>query len=629
MRTIVACLFTAVLCAAQNPAEIERLEKKIAAKPDNVPDRVALLVNLTQPAAGLGPEKIREARRRNILWLIEHHPEADIYKEPPLLIPARGRLADPEGSAEAAGLWKEIAARPDASSTLIANAAIYLRALDLPAARAILDGRSTDAALSRARGFVEAAAMLGVSGLGRGVQFGSTAALRATPQAKAARLAIESSADAILIGNAGDLLSHAPAKIENPYESQSEYDDYLALAERWLRRAIELAPPGDEWKMPLGQTLSVVANRTLDPNGRVALLREADSLIAWGAMPEVIARLALAEFDAGDDAAAERDGERALASSQKAAFPYNLAQTALGRIAAAKGDLNEAKKRLLASITMPATLKNAVLEPNMTLAQDFYDAGDRDTVIEFLEASRPLWKFDRGRIDRMISFIRKAPSADLLQLSRQFPGNEVIRRAAPAFEAQDLDGKTWTREQLLGKVAALEFGNAPLAEKVSRDFSGRGAVLLRIQDDDTKRRFEVLTNPTVVMIDRQGIVAAFHAGPATEAEWRTEFESGFGGGPNPASLPAPKQLAEGIAWEAVENAESYVVEWDSRDEKGWIFDQEKTVRVIPTRETSAMLDLNGFTRIRWRVYAVPRSGQPGRASPWREIDGVPFTKIYK
>jgi hypothetical protein len=158
-----------------------------------------------------------------------------------------------------------------------------------------------------------------------------------------------------------------------------------------------------------------------------------------------------------------------LSLGPKTAYPYNLAQTVLGRVGAAKGDLSEAKTRLIASITIPATIKNAVFEPNMTLAQDILDAGDREAVLQFLEASRTVWKFDRGRIDRMISFVNKAPSADLVELSRQFPGSEVIHRAAPAFEAADVDGKTWTREQLTGKVIALEFGKAPLAEKVAND----------------------------------------------------------------------------------------------------------------------------------------------------------------
>jgi hypothetical protein len=273
----------------------------------------------------------------------------------------------------------------------------------------------------------------------------------------------------------------------------------------------------------------------------------------------------------------------------------------------------------------------------MTLAQDVYDSGDHDAVIQFLEASRAVWKSDRGRVDRMISYVRKAPSVDLVQLSRQFPGNELLRQAAPAFEATDLDGKVWTREQLAGKVAALEFGHAPAVEKVSKDFSPRGAVLLQVQDEATKRRFNVLTIPTVVVIDRQGNVTGYRSGAATEAEWRNEFESGFGRGTAPALLPAPKPGVPvasehgkvALSWEPVDGAESYVVEWDTRDDNGWTFDRDHSLRVIPTRETSTILDVTGFARVRWRVYAVPRSGPSGSISLWLELEGAAFTKIYK
>jgi hypothetical protein len=131
-------------------------------------------------------------------------------------------------------------------------------------------------------------------------------------------------------------------------------------------------------------------------------------------------------------------------------------------------------------------------------------------------------------------------------------------------------------------------------------------------------------------------VTAFRSGETTEAELRRDFETASSA-VETLSLPAPRpsETMEGehgkiaLAWEPVENAESYVVEWDSRDEQGWIFDRDRTVRVIPTRDSSAVLDLTGFTRLRWRVYAVPKSGPAGKTSPWREIEGVPVTKIYK
>ncbi len=588
------------MAAAQTPQEIDRLEKAVAARPNDVPPRVALLNALTSHNVSLSPETVRDLRRQHILWLIEHHPEAaNIYAGSQLLLPARGRLADPAGSAEAVALWKGIAARPHVTADVLANAAIYLRALDPVFARALLDAQPADPALSRARGLVDAAAVVGLSGLGQNVQFATSQELRYSERANAARAEIEGSTDANLVGKAGVAL--ASGQIEVPGDP-SLADETLAFAERCLRRAIELDPPGAEWKPILGQALRTKANRMLDPQEKTRLLAEALTLVGAPAKSGILQSLVLAEFDAGDDAEAERDANLLLANATKNPNAYSAAETILGRIAAARGDLPEAKLRLRASVLMPNSMKNAAFQPEMTLAQDVYDSGDKDAVLQFLEASRAVWKFDRGRIDRMISFVKNAPAVDLTQLSRQFPGSEVLRRPAPAFTATDRDGKTWTREQLAGKVAALEFGSAPLAEKVARDL---GVLFLRVHDDDVKRRFEVLTNPTVIVIDPQGNVSAFRSGQANEQDWRADFDSGLGKGPNPGALPAPKPIAnhtEGdratLSWEPVEYAESYVVEWDPWGEQGWQFDRDKTVRVIPTRDTSAALDFMGFTSLR-------------------------------
>ncbi len=640
MRTIVAFILTSIAAAGQTAADIDRLEKRLADHPANVADRLTLLRTLTN-ATTVPVERVRADRREHILWLIEHQSFSQSFDEPFTQLWPRGRLGDPEGFAQAARLWKEQIVIPGESSKTIANAALFFNVLDRAQALAILDAAESDhpgdAELARARGILHAFTMLGVSGFDdtTSLRYSFSAAMRASPAAAQARREIETSKDPHLIGGAGVVFSRA-GLIAIPSDLTFGDDDVPALAERWIRRARELAPGDDQWNTGLGDALHMKAVRTLDPAEKLRLLNEACSFLPDNARNVMRLEIVYAEFAAGDDAGTERDA-RAMIDAPRSAYEYNLGQTLLGRLAIVRGEVSEAKERLLASLKPPAKFKNPVFEPNMTLAQDVYDAGERDTVLEFLEASREIWKSDRGRIDRMISFVKKAPSADLVQLSRQLPGNEIIRRAAPAFEAVDLNGKTWTREELAGKVVALEFGVVPLAEKVAKDYNARGAILLRSQDEDTRRRFEVLTYPTLVVIDRQGNVSAYRSGAATEGEWRNELESGFGRGTAPATLPAPKQAesrpgAGGkvtLEWESVDNAGSYVVEWDSRDEKGWIFDRDHTVRVIPTRDSSAELDLTGFMRVRWRVYAVPKAGQPGILSPWKELEAVPVTKIYK
>jgi len=308
MRTIVAFLSTALLGLAQvarkapdirleNNPEIERQEQKIADHPDNVAERMNLLSLLINRNVGLPAEKVRELRRVHILWLIEHHPEAhNIFEQPQALLAARGRLADPAGSAEAAGLWQGLAHEPGAKPIVIANAAVYLAAIDPSSARALVEKFQDDPALARARGYVDGASVLGLSGIGQNTQFSTSASLRNSPEANAARLEIDGSTNPYLVGKAGTLLSRG--QIENPLDVTFGDDDVPTLGERWLRRAIDLAPPGDEWKPTLGQALQAKANRTLDPKEKVRLLTEAHFLVAEGAKPGILSSLLIAEFDA-------------------------------------------------------------------------------------------------------------------------------------------------------------------------------------------------------------------------------------------------------------------------------------------------------------------------------------------
>ena len=633
MRTIVAFLLTAVFAAAQTPAEIERLEKGIADKPN---DRQAYLKALSTTE---GPvEQLRATRRTLILWLIAHQPDSKLFDEPATLLWVRGRLGDPEGFDQAARLWVDMASNPAATSKTIANAALFFRATTPAKGFAILDQAGhTDPDLARARGILHATVMVGVSGIGESnnrIRMVTREAARQTPAALEARQEVDGSQDPYLIGAAGDFLTRN-GQVDIPNDATFGDDDAPTLAERWLRKARSLAS-GDEWNGPLGNALHLRAQRTNDPAEKLRLLTESIALLPENAKAGLLPEIVNAEFQSGDDAAAERDAH-SLADSPRNANEYHIGQTILGRIAMAKGEQAEGRRLLLASLNPPAKFKNPNFQPNMALAQDVYDGGDKDAVLEFLEASRALWKNDRGRIDRMISFVKKSPSADLAQLSGQFPGYGLIRQAAPAFRVTDRDGKTWTREQLRGKVAMLEFGESPAVEKIAADYAARGAILLQAEGEDIKRQFEVLTIPTVVLLDRQGNVSAVRSGDLNQDDLRKDFDAALGGIQVTASVVAPKQLestaASGgkitLAWEPVENAESYVVEWDSRDDKGWIFDRDKTVRVIPTRETSVLIDFKGFNHVRWRVYGVPKNGPQGLTSPWRELDGLPFTKIYK
>ncbi len=642
MRTIVAFILASFVASAQNPAEIDRLQKRIADHPDNIADRHAL-VRAVSFQAGALPEKARPIRREQILWLIAYHPDAKIFDDPAMQLWPRGRLGDPDGYAQSAQLWKEKAAGTNTKA--IANAAIFFKIPDPAEALAILDAAErdhpNDPDLARARGVVDAASILGLSAMDDAnfPLYSSTSARRGAPSAAAALKQVQASEDANLLGGAGEFLSR-PNVFIVPFNTTFGDDDLPALAEKWLRRARQLAPASDTWNGALSNAIRVSAQRATDAAQKLRLLYEASSLLPENPKRRMLAEIAQAEFEASDDAAAGRDAQT-LVDGKRSFYDWNVGHTVLGRLALAQGNAAQAKEHLLASVKPPAQFKNPTAQPNMTLAQEILDAGDKDTVVQFLEASRPVWPFDQGRIDHMINFVKRAvPPLDLRQMANQLPGRDFRNRPAPDFEVTDTYGKTWTRDQLSGKVVALVFGSGPSIDKIVQTFSPRVEFFHApaTREDPLARKFEVESDPTLVVIDAQGRVASYLAGKSDEASWKRQIESGLAGAPTQppftVGVPKPKDTAidagkATISWDPVDNAESYIVEWDSRDEKGWIFDQDATVRVIATRETSATLDLNGFTRLRWRVYAVPRFGSQSKESSWREIEGTPVTKIYK
>jgi hypothetical protein len=87
------------------------------------------------------------ARRRLILWLIEHHPDSELAGsiDARIFVEPSEWLRDPEAYAAAKALWLKQADRPDVSSAVLGNAAAFLEVSDKPLAeRLLLDAQRKD-----------------------------------------------------------------------------------------------------------------------------------------------------------------------------------------------------------------------------------------------------------------------------------------------------------------------------------------------------------------------------------------------------------------------------------------------------------------------------------------------------
>jgi hypothetical protein len=151
--------------------------------------------------------------------------------------------------------------------------------------------------------------------------------------------------------------------------------------------------------------------------------------------------------------------------------------------------------------------------------------------------------------------------------------------------------------------------------------------------DQAVRDYHIDAYPTLAVIDRRGIIAAYRVGGMSENELRSVIEKGLAGAPERVTLAAPAQLTPApgavfdvfprktsVTWTAVPGAASYAIEWDYRDNQGWWSDRNQGhAPALKTKDTALSFDFVGAQPGRWRVYAIGPNGEQGAKSAWREF----------
>ena len=88
------------------------------------------------------------------------------------------------------------------------------------------------------------------------------------------------------------------------------------------------------------------------------------------------------------------------------------ANLVLGRIAVKDGRVDEAKQYLLAAGNSPGSPQMNSFGPNVSLAKDLLEKGERDVVIQYLELCRKFWKMHGGSLDQWIQEIKDGKIPD-------------------------------------------------------------------------------------------------------------------------------------------------------------------------------------------------------------------------
>jgi tetratricopeptide (TPR) repeat protein len=149
------------------------------------------------------------------------------------------------------------------------------------------------------------------------------------------------------------------------------------------------------------------------PQGRLA---SASNELAKAATPQerfyALNAAAKESFVAGNADDAKKYAQELLTVLPKFQGDWNYgnavqdANLVLGRLAVKEGNVDQAKQYLLAAGNSPGSPQLNSFGPNVSLAKDLLEKGERDAVIQYLELCRKFWKMDNGRLDQWIKEIK-------------------------------------------------------------------------------------------------------------------------------------------------------------------------------------------------------------------------------
>jgi hypothetical protein len=128
--------------------------------------------------------------------------------------------------------------------------------------------------------------------------------------------------------------------------------------------------------------------------------------------------LATAAFEAGETAKAQRYASELLLSAPKFKNDWNYGNAlhegnvVLGLVALKRADIAGAKEHLLAAGQTPGSPQLNSFGPNMTLAKELLEKGEREVVLTYLQSCGKFWKMGSDELQAWIATIKGGGTPD-------------------------------------------------------------------------------------------------------------------------------------------------------------------------------------------------------------------------
>ena len=389
-------------------AQVNDLETRLTTNPEDLAARTRLLGYYFASAQRVvGADATRAARRRHIVWIIDHHPEADVTTLSEMTIDPTGHpLADLEGYTEAKTRWlAQIDRRKDDAPVLLHAARFFRlpdRALALDLLKQAVRLSPTDATGAEL-GYVYAITILGVTMINNnGLPMNTDPAAAAGALARQSIAEVRASSNLAVIRTAGAILAQYGAMVGAISKVTINQD---ALAEELLTKAAAMNPAdfGTVQTLSTFYHLQWIRARTAADRTRFAALEleQAERAVErsnadpdWYRASLLMA--AKAAIEANDVGKARQFATTALAQAgsrndNTTGQTIHDSHVVLGRVALRTGNVAEAKAQLqqAAHVTGGGTLTS--FGPNMSLAKELLERGERDAVVQYLEACEAFW----------------------------------------------------------------------------------------------------------------------------------------------------------------------------------------------------------------------------------------------
>jgi tetratricopeptide (TPR) repeat protein len=691
MRCWVASSVALFLCLAafpqervQSPQEAATLEEKVAANPEDVQARSRLLNYYTFSSQSSSATRV-ETRRKHILWLIEHHPDAPVLAEPAgNLAAAGGPLADPEGVARATQAWQAQLAKPGPGSRVLMRAISFFeyadRAAGLKAVERGIQMYPNERYFLQQKGTLDAWLAAGVKTAPFNAPPQLDSALAKSADAERARAELLESRDIQLLAGSLNTLPRFQAAAQLP--SRDLARDLLELTESVAEHLRRIDPRHPAAQMALTSVYSNAGLFAQDPAEKRRLLEKA---VANAMQPQMkfyaLGELAEAYLKTGDRERAAASARELLSMADTLPNDWNYGNAihrgnlVLGRIALDRGDLREAKERLVAAgRTKGSPQLNSFGPQNWEFAQELLARGERTTVLEYLALCRNFWKDGASDLDNWSAAVRAGATPELGRRNPasgpSSPATQLVGKAAPPFVLQDLEDRKHALESYQGKVVLLDFwatwcepcrAEMPDLEKLHKELSPEVAILALDADEekdvvstfiqegkytmpalltkgtDVTNRYSINAYPTLVALDKTGRVSEVAIGGRPESKLREIIASARTGAPASApagaasTIPAPQTAEDffrtgtGLFRERklTEAEQAFTRALDLRNDWPQALSARAQVRYDLKRFDQCISDLNEAIRLRpkqssyynRRGLAYSYSGQHEKAMP--------------